>query len=465
MADSAIDIGSRLELFVDDYLIDSMDGTELKLNKPVGREIVLQHDRPWEGSVTWCPVVVKDGDRYRMWYRAGSDKPRPGQQTKVFYTNAYAESTDGINWERPGLGMYEFDGSTDNNILMDSSICHNMSVFIDGRPGTPDSERYKTIAKGPAKVGKSGTLRGFKSADGINWDVVEPDPLIVAPADNWAMFDSPNIVFWDDLQEQYQLFARGWLPNPPELHSDFSRGGGGYRTIRRTVSKDFVNWSDFEEIDMGEEPPEHLYTNAATPYFRAPHIYLMFPKRFATHRTLFDDAKGPGLSEATFMTSRDGMHWDRRFMEAFIRPGPDPDNWNERNMAVGAGVVPTSPTEISLYYVEHWNHDSSRMRRGTLRTDGFASANAGWGGGDFTTKPFTFAGSNLVANYSTSVVGHVRFEIDDGETTLSSGEIFGDEIEGTVRWDGGSDLSAMAGKPVRLRVNMKEADLYSIRFK
>ena len=464
MAESTIDIGSRLELFVDDYLIDSMDGTDLKLHKPVGREIVLQHDRPWEGSVTWCPVVIKEGDRYRMWYRAGSDRPRPGQQTKVFYNNAYAESTDGIHWERPNLGMYEFDGSTDNNIMMDSSVCHNVSVFIDGKPGTPASERYKAIAKGPAKVGESGTLRGFTSADGINWNVVEPDPLIVAPSDNWAMFDSPNIVFWDDLQQQYQLFARGWLPNPPELHSDFSRGGGGYRTIRRTVSEDFTSWSDFEEIDMGDSQPEHLYTNAATPYFRAPHIYLMFPKRFNTSRTFFEDAKGPGLSEATFMTSRDGMHWDRRFMEAFIRPGPDPDNWNERNMAVGTGVVPTSPTEISLYYVEHWNHDSSRTRRGTLRTDGFASANAGWGGGEFTTKPFTFEGANLVMNYSTSVAGHVRFEIDDGETTLGTGEIFGDEIERTVAWNGGSDLSAMAGKPVTLKINMKEADLYSIRF-
>jgi hypothetical protein len=73
-------------------------------------------------------------------------------------------------------------------------------------------------------------------------------------------------------------------------------------------------------------------------------------------------------------------------------------------------------------------------------------------------------GSSLVMNYSTSVAGHVRFEIDDGETALASGEIFGDEIERTVEWDGGANLSAMAGKTVRLRVNLKEADLYSIRF-
>jgi hypothetical protein len=468
MTGSAIDIGSRLELFVDDYLIESMDGTELKLHKPVAREIALQHDRPWEGDATWCPVVIKDGDRYKMWYRAGTDTRSAvtGKQAlpaRPTYTVAYAESTDGIQWQRPSLGIYEFEGSTDNNILMDSEVCHNLSVFIDGRPGTPDTERYKAIAKGSEKVADRGTLRGLVSADGIHWRVTEPDPLIVAPDDNWAMFDSPNIVFWDDLKQRYQLFARGWLPNPPGLHSGSSRGSG-YRTIRRSVSEDFVNWSEFEMIDMGDSEPEHLYTNAATPYFRAPHIYLMFPKRFVTDRTFFEDADAPGLSEATFMTSRDTLHWDRRFMEGFIRPGLDPNNWNERNMAIGTGVVPTGPGEISLYYVENWRHASSRTRRGVLRTDGFVSVNAGWGGGEFVTKPFTFEGSNLVMNYSTSVAGHVRFEIDDGETTLASGETFGDEIERTVEWDGGADLSALTGKGVRLRVNMKEADLYSIRF-
>ena len=103
MTDSAIDIGSRLELFVDDYLIDSMDGADLKLHKPVAREIALQHDRPWEGDATWCPVIIKEGDRYRMWYRAGTDTRsaaigRQSLGSKPFYTVAYAESTDGINW-------------------------------------------------------------------------------------------------------------------------------------------------------------------------------------------------------------------------------------------------------------------------------------------------------------------------------------------------------------------------------
>ena len=164
------------------------------------------------------------------------------------------------------------------------------------------------------------------------------------------------------------------------------------------------------------------------------------------------------------MTSRDGIHWDRRFMEAFIRPGLDPNNWNERNMGASVGVVPTGDGEISLYIVENYRHPSVFCRRYALRTDGFVSVNAGWGGGELVTKPLTFEGSRLAINYSTSVAGHVRIQVEADGTSLDSGEIFGDEVERTVEWDGGPDLSALSGKPVRLRISMKEADLYSIRF-
>ena len=55
------DIGSRLELFVDDWLVDSMSGTSLKLHDPVPQEIALDFDRPWEGSTSWAPVIAKEG--------------------------------------------------------------------------------------------------------------------------------------------------------------------------------------------------------------------------------------------------------------------------------------------------------------------------------------------------------------------------------------------------------------------
>ena len=160
------------------------------------------------------------------------------------------------------------------------------------------------------------------------------------------------------------------------------------------------------------------------------------------------------------MASRDGISWDRRFMAPFIPPGPDPDNWTDRNMTVGRGVVPTGPAEISLYYKEHNRRPSGRFRRGSLRTDGFVSAHA------------TFGGGELVLNYDTSVLGGLRVEVQDAEgrpipgyTLDDSEEIWGDEIERVARWRGGSELGQLAGQTVSLRFAMKEADLYSLRFR
>ena len=198
----------------------------------------------------------------------------------------------------------------------------------------------------------------------------------------------------------------------------------------------------------------------------------MFPMRFTPDRKFHPDWPEDGLSEGVFMSSRDGIRWDRRFMEAFIRPGPDPENWNERNMIVAAGVVPTGPREISLYYVEHYRRASVRLRRATLRTDGFVSVHASDRSGSFVTKPLVFAGDELVINYETSASGSIQVEVqnENGQTIegfwlTRSEKIFGDEIEHVVKWSDDSDLGALAGQTVRLRFVLQDADLYSLRFR
>jgi hypothetical protein len=111
------------------------------------------------------------------------------------------------------------------------------------------------------------------------------------------------------------------------------------------------------------------------------------------------------------------------------------------------------------------------FRRFTLRLDGFASVHAGADPGELITRPLRFAGKELVVNYSTSAGGSVRVEIQDAAGMPIPGyvlddcpEIIGDEIERKVRWKGGSDVGSLAGRPVRLRFLMRDADLYSLRF-
>lgn len=445
-------IGSRLELFVDDWLIDRMQGTHLQLHHPVPQEIALEFNRPWEGPSSYDPVVMKEEDRYRLWYR-GCGPVWADQRT------GYAESSDGIHWQRPDLDILEFDGSGKNNTVILGKTAIAVCVFKDENPMAPAEERYKAIGIGPERIGKRQMLRGLASPDGLYWTVIEKDPIVIAPDDAWPYFDSHNVAFWDTNQRQYVIYARGWLEP-------------GVRTIRRCVSPDFRNWSDFELIDMGDAPTEHLYKNACTQYYRAPHIYLMFPKRFFPDRKFSADWPEKGISESVFMTSRDGLHWDRRFMEAFLRPGPDPENWTDRNMYIGVGVVPTSATEISVYYIEHYRHPSCRLRRGTLRVDGFVSVNAPYTGGELLTQPFTFSGKELVINYATSAAGSLRVEVQDAAGRPIDGfvldqatEIYGDEIERVVTWGKVHDLSALANHPIRLRFVMQDADLYALRIR
>ena len=172
-----------------------------------------------------------------------------------------------------------------------------------------------------------------------------------------------------------------------------------------------------------------------------------------------------------FMSTRDDINFDRSFMEAFIRPGLDFGNWHDRGICFEVGVLHTLDTELSMYGMENAHLATQRIRRYTLRTEGFVSVNGGYSGGEFTTLSFVFSGSQLELNYSTSAVGSIKIEIQDAHGNPQSGfsldefpEQFGDEIAGAMHWDSGLDLSSQAGKPVRLRFVLKDADFYAFNF-
>jgi len=109
--------------------------------------------------------------------------------------------------------------------------------------------------------------------------------------------------------------------------------------------------------------------------------------------------------------------------------------------------------------------------RYTLRTDGFISVRAGATRGELTTKPIRFSGSKLEINYGCSAAGGLRVEIQDAKGKPMAGfnlsdaeELIGDRISQRVEWKNNPDLSKLAGKTVRIRFSMLEADLFSFRF-
>ncbi|MDP6777886.1 MAG: hypothetical protein QGI83_14095 [Candidatus Latescibacteria bacterium] len=442
-----MDIGTRLELFCDHECIDELKGgARLHLHTPERREVVLVHDTPWEGNTSGYHTVLNDDGAYRMYYRGWHTEDQKEVHPAVV---CYAEGEDGIFFVRPHLDIAEFEGSTANNIIIDDNATHNFTPFIDANPDCPEEERFKGIGRGDEGYDKK-KLYAFKSANGVHWSPLHPDPLPIEGA-----FDSENLAFWDTVTGQYRIYFR--------LVRD------GCRDIRTATSDDFLTWSEPVWLEYPGSPREHLYTNQVMPYFRAPHIYLGFPTRFIKERGQ--------ITEGLLMTSRDGRTFNR-WGEAIIRPGANREKWGNRCNYIWNALVqtesdlPGAPPELSIYSSEaYYEGVGARTRRYVYRMDGFVSVRAPLSGGEVVTVPLVFGGGRLVVNFSTSAAGSLQIEILDAEGSLIPGfaisdcpEVYGDEIDRVWTWEGSSDLSALIGKPVRLRFCLSDADVYSFRF-
>ena len=461
---STIDIGSRRELFVDQYLIDKLDGATLRLHHPQPAGVAIRFDRPYEGVFAGYVTVIQDGPTYRMYYR-GLSATKEGEALHSVETEitCYAESRDGIHWDKPNLGLHQVSGSRDNNVILTHTpACHNFCPFLDTRPGTEAAQRYKAVGG----HGKSGLLP-FISADGIHWRQSGEQPILTRGA-----FDSQNLAFWSESEDCYVCYFRTYR----------KIGETACRWISRSTSKDFLNWSQPVEMDFGDAPPEQYYTNQTEPYYRAPHLYVAIFARFMPGREVLSAEQAgklgivgnyfSDLSDACLMTSRGADRYDRVFMESFVRPGPGAANWVSRTNYPALGIVPTGENEMSLYVQRHYSQPSHYLQRLTLRPDGFVSVNASYRGGEMLTKPFVFSGKALTLNFATSAAGAVQVEIQDatgrpmpGFALTDCPPMFNDELEHVVTWTDGGHVSKLAGKPIRLRFTMKDADLYSIRFK
>lgn len=435
------EIGSRRELFVDDYLIERLRGVKQQLHRPQPRDVALVCDAPWEGNTSAYYTLFADGDRFRMYYR-GEHFDVSTQKAAHPEVTCYAESRDGINWEKPKLGLFEFAGSKDNNIVHTESGCHNFTPFKDENPNCSPDARYKALAGASKQWGKG--LQAYKSPDGIHWTLLREEPVITD-----GNFDSQNLAFWDAERKCYLDFHR--------------KSRLGVRDIMTATSSDFLNWTQPVFLEYGSAPREHLYTNAIQPYVRAPHLLLGFPTRFQpAHEQV----------EPILMTSRDALNFHRWSEELIPITAPAERDGNRSNyMTWGLLKLPGQDRELSVYATErYYAGPGSRVRRFTFRTDGFVSLHADSGEGEVVTRPVRFEGKRLSLNYAAANGGGVRVELQDEEGKPIPGfsaadcrPLAEDAIDAVVAWSGG-DLSSLAARPVRLRFVIRDADVYSIKF-
>lgn len=470
-AEEAIDVGSRRELLIDDALVERISGeASLRLQHPEKRNVAVLHDAAWEGTTAGYHTVFRDGDLFRMYYIAGQAISADGSKfTGLPFHIGYAESRDGKTWTKPNLGLYDFQGSKENNIVWEAPGLDNFHAMRDDNPDCRAGEEYKAVTSGP------GGLFALKSSDGIHWSRLRDEPIIRKGA-----FDTHNVTFWDSQRKHYWAYIR-------DFHN-------GVRDIRVAESSDYLTWSEPAPLEFNDLPDEPLYTNSVVPYWRAPHIFVGFPTRYSErpnspilaqlpdwehrqNRMRIHPRIGTAITDGLFMTSRDGRHF-HRWGEVFYKPGIERvHNWLYGDYYQNQGLIetasddPDSPAEMSMYVLEDYWKRPTRLRRVVLRLDGFVALHAPLAGGELVTKPIRFSGKQLSLNYSTSGAGSILVELLDAEQKPIPGftlddcyELFGDTLDRNVIWKSGTDLGSLERTTIRLRFVLRDADLYSWKF-
>lgn len=446
-----VDIGNRLELFADDFIVESMSDTLTRqLHQPEPKDVVFSADAPWEGNTSGYYTIFQDDDRIRMIYRGWAHVY--GQLVKERHpeVTCYADSLDGLYFKKPDLGISEWNGSKANNIILQDQSSHNFAAFKDSNPDAPADAKYKGI--GGEK--RDGGLLVYKSADAKNWTQISEKPVISDGA-----FDSQNIAFFDPnigkYRAYYRIFDKGgtdgaeWKPQ-------------GVRAIRTAISDDYINWEPGVDVTYVEGTPrQHLYTNAVQLYSRAPHIYIGFPTRY-----LPDEGQ---RVEPVFMISRDGLEF-RRYNDPVIPESAPVDRAGNRSnyMTWGMAELPSEPGKISVYATEaYYGLEPGRIRRFVYRADGFVSVRAGENEGELITKPLKWTGDQLHINAAVGEGGSVRVELldEDGTILAKSAPFTGDEVDAKIDWNDLKDLRSLQGKTFCVKIILKSADLYALQFR
>jgi len=303
-----ISVGTDKQLFIgpwtehgrDEYLVESMTNVTMRMN---GAKITREQHEWVNKSVTQSPpssgVMIEDSDIIRLYYM-GELNPKfqyPNDNPKEPYCSIlrYAESKDGIHWEKPDLGLFKWEGRRDNNILfpnddfpyMFSSAGPN-TVFIYKNAKSPD-ERYKMTMKITPLMGgdskKAPTLTkgkyGFVSPDGIHWKL--------ATGRLGTSGDGIFAPFWDDRIGKYVAYSRVKTFNDPRQVRYYSEHYGdrelAWRArllrIGRSISDDFVNWSEEtiviapDELDEANCPaPNRVDFYSVSVFKYTPHVYI-----------------------------------------------------------------------------------------------------------------------------------------------------------------------------------------------
>jgi len=422
---------------------------------------LISADQPWEYRFAYTSLLKVDG-KYRLYYEA---EPPPGHPEIIGKALCIAESTDGKEWTKPHLGLVEFAGSKDNNIVFGGSLCRwgfqGDSVWVD--PHAPPDERYKVVymadvpldaiepperggpprGVGREKSGKSAqSLLHAVSADGIHWKE-NPRPMLT------HVRDSQNLVYYDQVLQRYVGYFR---------YKILDR-----RAVGRSETTDFNNWPPPDPILWPSAlcaPSDDFYVNGRS----------MYPGTQDGHLMLTSVYLGETDSSTLRMASSpDGKLWNWISTGSLMDPGPD-GAWDGGYFFVAGGVMVEMPDDrIALPFVtSRLPHKFPRFfKQGAVGlatwTKERLAALVADSEGEFYTPPMALQGNSLFLNFETRRAGSIRVEVVDsqGRTLADCDPLVGNQLKAAVTWKGESSLSPGKHGEVQLHFRLRAAKLYS----
>jgi hypothetical protein len=338
--------------------------------------------------------IIRERDKFRMWYVAFDDDTG-NKAASARWRAAYAESADGVNWVKPNLGLVEYAGNRNNNlILTDPAPLGFVNLKVLADPDDPDPERRYKISTHVyfRRSRRLGTLAPFVSADGLRWKMLKdaaPTPLAELAESDLVL---PPIHFepcgglykWDG-----QFYASGQnAMNAPRPYQG--------RVARTYRSADFVNWSPTSSVAF-VRTPQHTHlgpgrslegeqTHEGISVWNRGNVLLGIVGLWHGAAEWKDITVDLG-----FLLSNDGVHFREPAHEwTFLKRGADGE-WDQGGLLQGQGFENIGEQTFVYYGAwdpRHWQQAPPRGGVGiaTLPRDRFGDLvveTAGQGRGDY----------------------------------------------------------------------------------
>jgi hypothetical protein len=445
-------------LFVDDADLLYTAGTQ-RILRPLDRHpknpVIKAREKPWEVEIAWNsenrnPVT----GRYQLWYQAYSGKLAKDKANRCVV--CYAESRDGVEWEKPSLGLHTYNGVKDTNIVLvgngGRSVNYCNSVVVD--PHDPDdAKRYKMAYWDFArKHGRElpGLCVAF-SPDGIHWTKHPDAPLLKAgytdrgvpvafarqagnPWDVPLSISDAMDAIYDPQRRKFAIYHKMWIDGPD--------GTNAWKHVMgRTESEDFINWSKPELVLAPDD------SDAPTVEFHHSPVFY-YNDRYFSPLQILNRGEGHGVINVELAISRDGLKWERPFRRDFFLPRNKVKAFDSGNLTTN-GTPVFLDDEFRFYYgggsggaisQDIYAVDSG-IGLATMPRDRFAGLRPREKVAQITTKPVELGNSTQLTVNADASRGAIFVELLDANGHRLRGfakddavKISGDSLTHAVRW-------------------------------